>query len=176
MAATLQVQIFTGNTEPDPGTDATTLLKFNREDSLNGTTPIPFPQSGPATRYSWFKNLALYVTVTDNTQISNRRVLLDTNISLPTGVLLWANQTAGYQQASKNNRPMDDFSNDASQPSGYSALTPTPYLYDNQQIFANSMARNGEFAQVVLGVDSTYVGGNDTNVALPNILFEYDEE
>jgi hypothetical protein len=53
-------------------------LKWNREDTLTGTTPVPVPVA-TGTNYSWLKSLALRVTVAGTTAITNRRISLATS-------------------------------------------------------------------------------------------------
>ena len=63
---------FTGAS--DSGVTAEAGFKFNREDTLSGTSgTIPIP-TATGTNYSWIKNLGLEVTATAPTNISSRQV------------------------------------------------------------------------------------------------------
>lgn len=171
MAATLQAQYFGASASEPAGANAESGIKFNREDTQSGTTPIPIP-TATGTKYSWIKNIALAVTGTAATSISNRNVF---QASTPTtGLFLFWKATNTYAQAASGNQPTDSGSNGAT-PSGYTAMTGSAAVYDNASVSAGSTGRNGQFCVMVCGVDNTFAGGAGSATALPNIKLQYDE-
>jgi hypothetical protein len=171
MAATVQVQIAT-STGPTLA-NAESGIKFNREDSQSGsTTPIPVP-TATGTEYSYKKTLALVVTGTDSTTISNRKILLGS--SPATGLKIWTRGTASdtYSQAVGNDSPSG--SNGAAPASHSQEVTTSAFTYDSASVSAGSSGRNGKYVEVVLGVANNYAGGAGTAIALPDIKIQYDE-
>jgi hypothetical protein len=177
MPATLQFTYY-GNSAGEPaGTNCDagsggTTIEWNLADSLTATTPILIPNPGPGENFSWYKLLALKVTSTAATSISNRKVSVA--VTQPTGILQFFKDQATYTQASGVNKPTDSGS-DGAVPAGYTTITTTPQLFDNTSVSAGSTGRNGDFCQVVLGVSSTYTGGTASAAALQNMVFTYDE-
>lgn len=171
MAATIRVSYFGGNATEPAGANAEGGTKFNREDTLAGTTtPVPIP-TATGTNYSWIKLLALEVTGTAATSITNRKVALASSPTTGLAVHFKANNT--YAQPASGNKPADSGSNGAV-PSTYTQVTTSAQSYDNASASANSTGRNGQFCQLVFGVDYTYTGGGG-QASLPNLLFTYDE-
>ena len=177
-AATVQAQIATG--AGPTLTNAETGIVYNRVDTQTGTTPIPVP-TATGNKYSWLKYLALVVTVTGTTNISNRKIGWAT--SPATGLQgLWFNQ-ATYTQANTTqgnaagNYPADDVAANGTVPSGiaWTGMTTTPALWDNTSTATSSAARNGNYVQTCLQVSNAYVGGAGSAIALPNISLVYDE-
>jgi hypothetical protein len=171
-ACTMQGQIGTGASVS--WANAEGGICFNLADNATDTTtPISVPTS-TGTVFSWIKNLALAVTGTGTTTITNRTVAMGSSPS--TGLaLFWKDvAVASYAQAASGNRPSSSGSNGAT-PAGYTAMTTSPVQYDNTSHSSGSTGPNGDMATCVLGVDHSYVGGAGTAIALPNILLSYDE-
>lgn len=180
MAATVLAEYYgASGTEPG-GDDATTGIMFNREDTQTGTLTIPIPQTSPNTFYSWYKQIALAVTVADaSSTIANRSVKFGTNVTLPRGVQIYFLSATSYRQASNASRPPDQHSNAAvpSDPNGdgtYVVLTTAAQVYDGASVTATSTGRNGNFCRLVFALDGTYTGGAGS-LTLPNIIMGYDE-
>lgn len=173
MAATVRASIYIGAAEPSTGTSAETGLKFNREDTQSGTTPIAIPTAA-GTAYSWIKHLALDVTATGDTSITNRTVARSS--APPAGILIHFKSTDVYAQASSATRPADSAVGDDQTPAGYTALTTTPQAYHANSV-GTSSGRNGQFCETIIGVSSTatYVSGAGSAIAIPNLYLGYDE-
>lgn len=178
MAATCQIQLVTGATTPPvyPGqyANAETGAKFNREDTLTGTTPVPIPTT-TGTNYSWIKNFALVVTGTSTTNISNRRIAEAS--SAPTGINLFFKNVAvaSYAQAAAGTMPAASGSNGAT-PAGYTLMTTSNQVWDATSVATSSTGPNGALVVTVLGVDNTYTGGAGSAISLPTLNFVYDEQ
>ena len=179
MPATMQAQGGTGATVT--WANAEGGIKFNREDTLTGTTPIPVP-TATGTNFSWRKYLVLAVTATSTTSISNRRI---NAASAPaTGLALWYRTyaVASYAQAASGNMPAAGGTNGATPAVAgtpatptYSAMPTTATLYDNASLATSSTGPNGQLLEVVFGVDNLYTSGANNALALPNIQITYDE-
>ena len=171
--ATVQARVFTGASE-GTGASAEGGVKFNREDTASGTTPIPKP-TATGTNYSWNKNLGLYVTGGGgSTAITNRKVALAA--AAATGLTLhFKDGGATYAQATSGNKPTDDGAANGATPTGFTAMTTSYQTWDAASEAATDSDRNGNLVTVVLGVDNTYAGGASTNVTLPDISLQYDE-
>lgn len=170
MAATVRISYFGASGTEPAGANAEGGINFNLADSLTGTTPIQIP-TATGTNFSWIKNLALEVTGTAATAITNRQVYLG---GTPTsGLKVHFKQDATYNQAASGNRPSASGSNGAT-PSGYTALSTTPQTYHSGSVSAGSTGRNGDFCVVVCGVDNTYSAGGGS-AALPDLKINYDE-
>jgi hypothetical protein len=173
MAATVQMQGATGASPTWANCES--LIKFNLADSFSSTSaPIPIPTTANTTTFSWKKSIALRVTATGSTSISNRKVYMGS--SPATGMqLFWKDvAVASYTQSASGNRPADAGSNGAT-PSGYTLMTTTPAVFDNTSVATSSTGANGDLIEVVLGVDNTYAGGGGSSQAVPSIKMDYDE-
>ena len=170
-AATCQGQIGTGASVS--WANAETGAKFNREDTLAGTTPIPIPTT-TGTNFSWIKNFVLAVTVAGTTNITNRRISMSGATS--TGLqLFWkAVAVASYVQATSGSKPADSGSNGAT-PAGYTLMTTSAVQYDNTSVATSSTGPNGSMAVCDFGVDNTYTLGAGNAIALPSLVITYDE-
>jgi hypothetical protein len=170
-AATCQAQIGTGGSVSWASAEGG--IKFNREDTATGTTPIPIP-TATGTKYSWIKNLVLTVTGSGTTSISNRRISMSG--SCATGLqLFWkALAVASYVQAASGNMPADDAANGHT-PAGYTLMSTTPAAYDGASVSTGSTGPNGSMAVCCLGVDNTFAGGPGNATALPSLILTYDE-
>lgn len=155
--------------------------KFNREDTLTGTTPIPVP-TATGTNFSWRKYFALAVTTTSGTSMSNRRIKQGSAPATGLALFFRSFAVASYSQAASGNMPAASGSNGATPAvSGtpatpaYTALTTSDQTYDSASVSTGSTGPNGQLVEMVLGADNTYTGGAGNAVALPNIVLTYDE-
>jgi hypothetical protein len=171
MAATVRASWFGGAAGEPAGASAETGIAFNLADDQAGTgNPVTKPAT-TGTNFSWYKLLALEVTGTDATTLSNRTVRLS---GAPTsGLKVHFQGQDTYTQPSGANKPADSGSDDAT-PGGYTTVTASPQVYHSTGASAGSTGRNGNFSQMVAGVDSTFAGGGG-QAALPNIIISYDE-
>jgi hypothetical protein len=169
MAATVRASYFGANASEPAGASAEGGIKFNREDTQSGTTPVEVPTS-TGTEFSWIKQIALEVTATDTTDIDNRRVYLG---GAPTsGLKVHFKNGAAYDQADSGNMPTASGSAGAV-PAGYTEVSTTPQVYDADAVAAGSTGRNGDFCVLVAGASNGLSAGSA--VALPDILIVYDE-
>lgn len=172
-AAVTRASYFGANATEPAGVTAETGTKFSLNDTnTSGTTPIPIP-TATGTDYSWHKMLALEVTTVGTTSISNRRVAFAA--AATTGLSLNWKNLATYTQATSGNKVADNVGTNAAVPSTYAAVTTSNQLWDNTSTVTTSLGRNGNFVQLITGVDFTYAGGAGSAIALPNILLVYDE-
>jgi hypothetical protein len=171
MAATVQAQIGTGSSVS--WANAETGAKFNREDTLAGTTPIPIP-TATGENYSWIKNFVLAVTGTSTTNISNRNIYQSG--ATATGLYLYFKFLAlgSYAQSAVGNMPAGVGTNSTT-PATYTLMTTSPQLYDNTSVATNSTGPNGGIVVCDLGVDHLFVGGPGNATALPSLILQYDE-
>lgn len=179
MPATMQAQVGTGASVT--WANAEGGIKFNREDTAAGTTPIPVP-TATGTNFSWTKHLALAVTATSTTAITNRRI---NAASAPgTGLGLWYRTyaVASYTQSASGTMPAAGGTNGATPAvSGtpatpaYSAMPTTATQYDNASVSTGSTGPNGQLVEVVFAVDNLYTSGANNALALPNLVLTYDE-
>jgi hypothetical protein len=170
-AAVCQAQIGTGSSVT--WANAEGGIKFNREDTATGTTPVPIP-TATGENYSWIKNLVLYVTTLGTTSISNRRISMSTTAA--TGLFLYwkAVTVASYAQAASGNMPAGVGTNGTT-PATYTLMTTTPAVYDAASVSSGSTGTNGGMAVCVMGVDFTFAGGPGSATALPSLVLTYDE-
>jgi len=151
-------------------------IKFNLDDTLTGTTPIPIP-TATGTNFSWIKNLALDVTTAGTTSISNRRIYLGSSPSTGLNVFYKSVVTGSYAQAASGNRPTASGSNGAT-PAGYTVMATSlggSTAYDASSVSSATQGVNGSLAVCVAAVDFSFAGGPGSATALPNILLSYDE-
>lgn len=172
MASTIRVSIWTGGSNtPGAGGTAETGAKFNRANSLAGTTPIPIP-TATGTAFSWPKFTGLEITSDGSTTISNRGIKM---ASTPTvGFALWWKATATYVTPAA---PADsDSGSNAATPSGYTAMTTSNATYDAASVASSTgTAVNGQYCVLALGVSNNYGGGASSAAALPTLTYQYDE-
>jgi hypothetical protein len=169
-AATTQVQYFGGSPSLPAGANAETGIVWSREDTQTGTTAVPVPVL-TATNYSWWKNLALVVTVTGTTHITNRRLVL---AATPTTGLTMSYRAASYVQPTVANQIAAGVTNGAV-PAGFTALSTSSSQYDNTSVSTGSTGVNGSMLQLVLGADASYAGGYGTSIGLSLLALLYDE-
>lgn len=174
MAATLQAQIANG--AGPTNTNAETGIQFGRDDNISSTAPVPIPTS-TGEKYSYLKYLFLDVTGTAATHITNRQIAWATGTT--TGLYGYFKDQATYTQnngtqgASAGNYPADINTNNTT-PAGYTLMSTTLQLWDNTSVSTGSTGRNGDYVQVVGGVDSTFTGGGGA-ASLPSITLSYSE-
>jgi len=146
--------------------------KFNREETLAGTTAIPKP-TATGTAFSWSKPSRLEVTTLDAaTSISNFRHRI---ASAPaTGLKLWFRDD-GATYARGNALAAADSGTDDSTPAGYTASPTTDTVYDAASYSAGTTGGKGDYLSHALGVSNLYVGGAGSAIALPNLILTYDE-
>jgi hypothetical protein len=176
MAATTNINRYTGAATAQVAVDVTAGLKITRDDSNTGTTAIPIPTS-TGTVFSQELVLGLGVTGTGG-NISNRRLSLTG--ALPTGMHLWQRSAsdATYVQgvAGTTLVPQAASTNDQYPNAGYSSteLTTSLVVYDAASVASTVTTNtapataNGEFIRVVLGVDAlcSLIGTNSAGVSL----------
>lgn len=156
-AATCQAQIGTGGSVT--WATAETGIKFNRDSTQSGTTPIPIP-TATGTNFAWLKQLVLAVTGAGTTNITNRNVSMSG--AAATGLGLWyiALAVASYAQSAVGNLPAATAGNGgtplvntypASGP--YVAMTTSPVQYDNASVATSGTGPNGKMLVCTMGVD-----------------------
>lgn len=166
--------VFTGGSFA--GVTAEGGIKFNREDTLVGTTPIPIP-TATGTNFSWIKNLALDVTTAGTTAISNRRIYLASAPATGLNVFYKSVVSGSYAQSASGNLPAAGGANGAT-PAGYTAMATSlggSTAYDASSVSTATQGINGSLAVCVAAVDFSFAGGPGNATALPNILLTYDE-
>lgn len=170
MAAVVRASIATG-AGPTLAT-AETGSKFNREDTLAGTTPIPVP-SATGTAFSYKKTFRLEVTTLDAaTSISNFRHHI---ASAPgTGLKLWFKDPGTTYAQATAVAAADSGTNDST-PAGYTTAPTTATVYDAASYAASSTGGKGDYIEYALGVSNLYVSGAGSAIALPNLVLTYDE-
>lgn len=170
-AATVQAQAGTGASVS--WANAEGGVTFNLADNITATTPISIP-TATGTNFSWIKNLALAVTGTGTTNMTNRTVKMGSSPS--TGLALWWKDVAqaSYAQAASGNRPASSGSNGAT-PAGYTSMTTSAQQWDNTSHATSGTGPNGDMVVCVMSVDFTYTGGAGSAVSLPSIILSYDE-
>src|SRR5688572_13479213 len=103
MAATVRVDYYGASASEPAGSTAESGITFNLEDTKTGTTaPVQIP-TATGTNFSWLKQIALNVTASDSTTLSNRRIKM--NSSPTTGLAIHFLQSGTYVQAASGNKP-----------------------------------------------------------------------
>lgn len=181
MAATVRVSYYGESAGEPAGANAESGIAFNVEDdqdSSAGDNPIEIPDN-PGTTFSYIKLLALEVTGTDSTMISDRKVYLDDDPAA--GLAEFFAQQATYRRPAGTNRPANDGSNGATPtpagagaPGSYTELTTTPQGYDSGADSAGSTGRSGDFVELVVAVSGDFAGGAG-EAALPDLKVSYIE-
>ena len=172
MAATTKINISYGAGPTNADAEATGI-KFNRDDTPTGTTPIPKPTAA-GTNYSYAKSLYLNVeSGGGSTSILNRKIRFAT--APAAGLTAFWKASASYTQAAAVAAADNATTNDAT-PATYTAMTTSFVTYDAATAAAVNATRNGNYVLVAGGVSNLYVGGAGSNIASPNIEIQYDEQ
>lgn len=163
-------------------TAGTGTVSFSRADAYNDTaSPITIPAAG-ARRFSYLRYLALYCSANPGTTLSNLRVFLASALAAGlsahflTGGQATYTQNNGTQGTAAGNYPADDAVTSGTAPTGYTAMTTSPQVYDATGGVTTLNAKAGKYCQVVVAVDGTnYTGGGNASTPISNITLEYDE-
>lgn len=162
--------------------NAETGIVFTRMESQvssSGQAPVPIPNS-PGTNYSWLMQLILEVTGAFASSISNRAVAYAT--AETANIRVWFAGQATYRQAAIGNKPADVGTQPlttptpagAGAPGSYAAVTTTPQVWSAGSVSAGATGANGDYLELVSGVDNNYNGGSG-QAAHPQLNFTYDE-
>lgn len=180
-AATVRASYYGASGSEPAGSTAETGIVLSRSDAkapAAGTAPTPKP-AATGTAFSWIMLLALEVTGTGTTLISNRQIAASAGFTSGLNVFFGAQAT--YRQPASGNKPPDSGSNGATPavtgagaPASYAAITTTPATWDAGSDATSGAGRNGDFAECVFSVDNTYAGGAGA-LSLGNLLMTYDE-
>lgn len=173
MPVTARISYFGANASEPAGANAEGGIKYNRADSLLGTTPVPRPTSA-GTNNSWVKQLGIEVTGTAATSLFNRTIRLGT--ALTTGLGHFFLGTAAYlDQTGGSGAPADDGSNNGATPSGYTATGTVAQTYAAGTVSGTALGRNGDFCRTIATVSNNYSGGAGSAISMPDIVMTYDE-
>jgi len=175
MTASIKAYLSTGATEGAARASAETGIKFNREDTQSGTTPIPIP-TATGTNYSWYKNMYLYCDSATGagTTISAKQVSL--NGAPATGLaVVYKDVTNTYTQAAAVLAADAAGGSPPATPAGFTAATTTPATYDASGTTSANATRMGDILQVGLAVGSNYAGGPGSAQTVPSVVFTYTE-
>jgi hypothetical protein len=179
-AATVRMSYWSGASPTSAS--AETGIVFSRSEAqapAAGTAPIPIPTS-TGTNYSWIMQLGLEVTSTGTTSINNRTIKYASSETAHTRV--WFADQATYRRAVSGNKPTDSGTGSVATPTpagsgapgSYTALTTSAQVWDNTTVATSSAALNGDYVELVFGVDNSYTSGGG-QVTLPNLTITYDE-
>ncbi len=174
MAIVAEIAYWNGASE-GAGANAEGGLKFNKADTLTGTAPVTKPATADGTAFSYIKCLGIKVTTADAAiNLSNYRVYLG---SAPaTGLVIAADLSSGaFIDQTGGTGAGADSGSDGALPTGFTALTTTPQVYDSGSDSGSPTGRKGDFCNVVLAVDTTYAGSGGTGVSLPTLNIDFDE-
>lgn len=182
MAATVRADYYGGSAGEPAGVSAETGIVYSLSDAqapASGTAPISKP-AGAGTAFSYIMLLALNVTASAATSLFNRTIAFGSVVTSGSTVF-FADQPT-YRQPSGGNHPAPDGSDGPATPSpagggapgSYAEITTTPQGWDASSVSAGVTGRNGDFVELVFGVDSTYAGGSGRET-LPDHSLAYDE-
>ncbi len=181
MAATVEIDYYYG--AGPSRASAETGVKFNREDTQTGTTPVPIP-TATGTNYSWHKAFALYCTAGGgSTSGSNRKIYMNGSATahlIPYWTLF---ATDTYNQADAADITDNGTTDDAVPPTGsygqaWATVKTSAGSADTWDATSNGFVnstKNGKYVVVTVGVASTYAGGAGSNISLPDLKYQYDE-
>ncbi len=153
---TVSIQNLTG---AGPTSTDVSSVAFNREDTANGTTPIPIPSAG-ATKFSWVKSFIVNISVTGGLSMASIRVG-KTETEVYTGGKVWhvtSHAIGAYVQATTN--PSDTADNNVTAPTINGAagaalglITAPPAAYSAGP--HSTTGQKGNLVEMVLGIDGT---------------------
>lgn len=176
--AVVRISYFGESASTPAGTSGeTTGMCFNRNDTRSsGSAPVAIPTGVSGTNYSYPKYLALEVTTTGTTSISNRQVAMSSQP--PAGLKLYWGTSSAYVQPAANIAA--DTTGDDIDPDGATTdwtLLTTSYVAYSTYSSDTAAGKNGNYVKLGLGVSSTatYLGGPGSAIALPNVTLQYDE-
>lgn len=176
MAMTVAISSLVGATPTASDIGATTS-KFNRVDTLTGTTAIPTPTS-TGTNFSFVKSMQINITATGSLTMTNAKVEKVTSEST-TGTKIWhytGHAVGSYVQATA--APTATGDNNSTAPTLNSGTaTAMPGLGSGSTYAAggfSSTGRVGNLVEVALGVDSTNTTAG-TTVAVPTLRWTWTE-
>ena len=170
MPATVRAAIQTGAAGAPTIASAETEIKWNREDTPAGTTPVPIPAAA-GTEDSFAKWLFLDVTGTSTTSLSNRKLQLAA--ALAAGLTQAFQATNTYAQETAPVAAAAG-ANDAIV-AGFTQINTTGVVYDAAAVGTGTAGRNGQFARVYLGVSALFTGGAGNATVMPDLRLVYDE-
>ncbi len=173
----MTVQIHNGvSTAPGTFTDvASGTAKFNRVDTLTGTTPIPTPTS-TGTNFSYIKTFQIYISATGGLTMTSPKVEKVTSEGT-TGTKLWhCTSHSSYTQATTYPSATGDNNVTAPTLNGASA-TAMPALGAGSAYTltgGDSTGYKGYMVEVALGVDATNTTAG-TTVSVPTLRWTWTE-
>lgn len=175
MAMTVQIDIATG--AGPSWAEVASTIKWNRVDSLAGTTPIPTP-TATGTNFSFHKSFAINITVTDSltmTDVKIGKVAAETT----TGTKLWhntANLISAYAQATV--APTSTGDNNVTAPTINGDTATALPLIGSASVYSagphTTTGRKDNLVEIVLGVDATNTTAG-TTVATPTLRWQWTE-
>lgn len=172
MPATVRLDFYGASATEPAGSTAETGIKYNREDTKTGTTAIPKP-TVTGTAFSWVKQLALNVTTSFASAITDRGIKLGS--ALTSGLTMGFLGHATYLDQTGGSGAGADSGSNGAVPSGYTAMTTSNQTWHAGSVSAGSTGRNGNFCRTALGVDNTYAGGAGSAIAVPDLVAQYTE-
>ena len=181
MAATIEADYYNGVGPTRASAEAG--FKFNREDTISGTTPIPIP-TATGTNFSYHKAFALYCSAGGgSTSLLNRKIYTNGAPSDANAKLWWtlfATDTYSQATAVASADSGADNSTPATGTYGQAwAAVPTTSgtatTWDAATVAATNTTKNGKYLVVCCGVASIFAAGAGS-FALPDFKFQYDEQ
>ncbi len=183
--AVVRVSYYGASASEPAGANAETGITFSLSDAqapASGTAPVSIP-TATGTNYSYIMLLALEVTTISSapvTSLSNRTIRYASGVTAGSQIF-WANQPT-YRQPAAGNKPANAGTAGpatptpagASAPGSYAAITTSAQQWSATGVSSGATGRNGNFVEIVYGVDNTYAGGGGQEV-LPNLTITYDE-
>lgn len=182
MAATLRADYYGASVGEPAGVTAETGIVYSVSDAkapASGVAPIAKPNT-TGSAFSWIMLLALDVTGTAATSIFGRTIGFASAVTSGSQVF-FADQPT-YRQPASGNHPISEITAGpalptpvgTSAPGSYAGLTTIQQSWNATVISAGATGRNGDFVELVFGVDSTYGGGSGRET-LPDLKLQYDE-
>lgn len=182
MTATVRADYYGGSGSEPAGVTAETGIVFSQSDAeapASGTAPVVKP-AATGSAYSYIMLLALDVTGTSATDISARKIYAAASYDAGTGVF-WGTQDT-YRQPAGSNQPPATITNGptvptptgSDAPASYALVTTSATTWDAASVSAGSTGRNGDFVELVFGLDFTF-GGDSGRQVNPDLYLAYTE-
>lgn len=181
MTATIRASWYGGSASEPAGVTAETGVVISTSDAEApgvGTAPILHP-SATGTNFSYPMLLALEVTVTSATAITDRTIAASG--AFTTGLGFFFADQPTYRQPGSGNQPAASGSNGAtptprgtSAPGSYTGITTSPQGWDATSHSAGAAGRNGDFVELVGSVSNNFAGGSGQD-SQGNLLLRYTE-